>query len=263
MERTTSPDSPVSLTEIRALAAERAWQRLAEYVAPVEGNDWTDQPEVLFHYADALWRLGSATHALEVTARIEQVVRRSGNRHLLLDLVNVIGMALFEEGRIPDAEDRFEALLEHATAWENDDFAARASNNLGILASIRGRNDEALLSYKRALVAYQKLGSMRGLAQTHHNMGICYRDLGYQAEADRHFERAISLARDDGSPDVVATAESERAMLRVQWGDPALARVMAGRAIQSFERMADPLGRADALRVLAAASRADGDPTAA
>lgn len=248
----------LSLAEIRSLAASRRWQELSARLGEVPRELLLREPEAAFHLADALWRVGRGEEALEVARAVEAAAATSGNRGLLMHAVNVIGISLFELGRMPESEARFSELLEHATEWGDDEFSARASNNLGVHANVRGRREIALTYYQRALASYQRLGRLRGLAQTHFNLGISYRDLGFPGEADTHFGRAMELAEAAESEDVIARAEMERAALRAREGDGRLAERMARRALSRFEAMGDPAGAADTVRVLAAAARADG-----
>jgi tetratricopeptide (TPR) repeat protein len=246
------------LVEARALAKMSEWGALCERVSALPEAAVVAEPELAVLYADSCRRIGQALRSLEVGERLESSVRRTGRKDLTLRLTNVIGMALFEAGRMEEAARRFQALLDDATAWRNVEFTARAANNQGIIANVQGRRDLALSCYQHALAAYQGLGHFRGLAQTHHNLGISYRDLGLHAEADAHYRRAIEFGRKAGSEDVIALAELERAVLRAMAGDGRMAEALARRASHRFRRLGDPVGRAEALRVLAAAARADG-----
>jgi len=202
-------------------------------------------------------RVGQTAHALELARQIEPEVRRHGDRRLIADVVNLTGVALWESGRSAEAEVRFGELLESAVEWDNEEATANACNNLGVLANVRGRRDLALTYYQRALAAYQRLGNVGGLSQTHHNLGISYRDLRFDREADAHFGRAVELAEESRQEDVIALAEVERANLRVRWGDGRLAGEMARRALERFRRVSDPTGAAQAIRVLGLAARAE------
>lgn len=253
---------PPTLEEVRALVARREWQRIVESVS-VHAESGVLEPEVVYHYADALRRTGRAAESLRVAEALAAPARQRGDRFLQIHLANLTGICLFELGRNDDAEERFSQLLELASEWGDEESAGRACNNLGMLANIRGARDRALACYGRALAAYQRVGYTRGLAQTHHNLGISYRDLGFDREADAHYLRAIELAGAAESEDVVALAETERAVLRVRGGDGALARTLAQRARDRFERIGDPVGRAETVRVLALAARASGDDAAA
>lgn len=247
------------LREARALAAKREWRLLAATLREHAIGETHAEPELAFLYADASLHLGNAVEAARVAERTLPEVRRGGDRRLLLQLINVLGIAHFESGRMEEAETRLAELLELSMLWEDEEFAARAANNLGVAANVRGRRELALAFYQRALAAYRRLGHLRGLAQTHYNLGLSYRDLHFDAEADRHYRRAIELAEAAGSDDVIALAETERGMLRARWGDGALAESMAARARQRFEEIGDPTGAAQAIRVLAAGARSRGD----
>jgi tetratricopeptide (TPR) repeat protein len=262
-----APPTPLTLEDARMLRAAGDWRTLSARGSLLSPQELQAEPELAYAYAAACRQLGDTARALQVAAWAEAEARRRGDLRRAAEAVNLVGNALFEEGRLDEAEARFGELLSYAAEWGDEEFAARASNNLGILSNVRGRRDLALASYQRALASYQRLGNVLGLAQTHHNLGISYRDLGFDREADSHFNRAMELAGADGpaaasraaetdTETVIAVAEAERAMLRVRKGDAPLAEALATRALQRFERIGDPRGRADVLRVLAAAARA-------
>ncbi len=157
--------------------------------------------------------------------------------------VGLIGNILFETGHPDEAQARFESLLEHASQWNDEEFSARASNNLGVMSNVRGRRDLALTFYQRALAAYQRLGNRLGMAETH---------------ANGHFRRAIEFAEAEGSERVAAIAETERAWLCLRAGDGPLARSLAARARGRAQGIGDPAGEGNALRVLAGAALLEG-----
>ena len=252
----TSP--PPLLADARAFAERRDWIGLAERVRSEPGASLAAEPELGYLYADACRRLGDAATALRVAREVEPEARRAGDPRLVLRVVNLLGMASFESGRMEEAEARWEELLEASAEWGDDDFTARAANGLGVVANVRGRRDVALSHYQRAIAGYTRTGNGRGLAQTHYNLGLSFRDLGFHDDADAHYRRAMELAGSEHE-DVVALAEVERAWLRALRGDGKLAASMAERAGERFRRLGDPTGYAHALRVLAAAARALGD----
>jgi tetratricopeptide (TPR) repeat protein len=254
-----SPASPLSLDDARALRAAGRWQALVDWAAATPAEELFAEPELGFLAAVGYRRTGETATALGLLERVEPEARRRGDRRLIGEVINLAGNALFESGRADEAEARFAELLDVSSQWDDDEGKARASNNLGVLANVRGRRDLALTYYQRALAAYQHQGNERGLSQTHHNLGISYRDLGFDSEADEHFRRAVELAERSQTADVVAMAELERAMLRARGGDPPLAMEMARRARDRFEAIGSPVGVADAERVLALAQRAAGN----
>lgn len=244
--------------EIRARAGQRQW---AAIVARVEGApeaEWREDAETTFHYADALWHVGESARALRMAEAAEGLIRRSHSHRLILDLLNTLGICHFRLGSNGHAEDRWTELLERAARWSDAEFAARACNNLGMLANLRGSPQTALVLYERAVAGYRQIGFVHGLAQTHHNLALSYRDLGRRPDADAHLRRAMRLGRRAGLEEIVAGAESERAALVLADGDPAMAEALAEQARDRFLRANDPLGAAEALRVRALAAHAGG-----
>lgn len=259
----TPADPQAVLERARELAGSRDWTGLAGLARDLPADALRATPELGYLCADGLHRTGETAAALELATRIEPAVRALGDRRLALRLENLLGVVLFEEGRMDEAESRFGELLDDASRWGDDEFAARASNNLGVLANIRGHRELALTYYERALASYQRLGHLRGLAQTQYNLGISYRDLGHADDADAHYRQAIHFAGRSGSDDVAALVETERAALRIAAGDGRLADRWLGRAQKRFEALGDPVRRAEVLRVRAGAARARGQPDAA
>lgn len=249
---------PLELAEARDLVARREWRALAERAALAEPDRLMEEPELGYHCANAWMRTGAADRALELALHIEPRLRGAGDRRLALQATNLLGALLFEAGRTTEAEDRFGELLERAADAADDELAARASNNLGVLANVRGDRERALTCYQRALASYQRLGYVRGLAQTHYNLGMAYRELRFAEEADAHYARAIGFAEQSGSDDVVGLAESDRGLLCIQSGDPEKGEALARRARDRFTTLGDPVRAAEAMRVLAAADRARG-----
>lgn len=247
----------ISLAEVRSLAAERRWEALAQRLAGVPEERFAEEPELAVRYSDSLWRVGNPSRSVAVAEIALPQLLRGSDRILLLDLTNVMGIARFELGQAEEAAVAWGELLDRATEWGHDEFAARASNNLGVVASVHGQRELALTYYERALASYRRLGYVRGIAQTHYNLGISYRELGFFPEAESHYAAATTYAEQCGSEDVVALAESDRGLLRVQAGDPRMGKILARRACDRFARMGDPVRRAESLRVLAAASNAE------
>jgi tetratricopeptide (TPR) repeat protein len=247
---------PLQLAEARDLVARREWRTLAERGALLARDQLVDEPELGYHCANAWIRTGAVERALEVAREIEPRLRLGGDRRLGLQATNLLGALLFEAGLTTEADDKFGELLERATEAQDDELAARASNNLGVLANVRGERERALTCYQRALASYQRLGYIRGLAQTHYNLGMAYREIRFAEEADAHYARAIGFAEQTGSEDVIGLAESDRGLLCVQTGDPEKGGALARRARDRFAALGDPVRAAEAVRVVAAAERA-------
>lgn len=253
-------DSATStLEEARRLAGERRWPDLAALACPVPDADLRAYPELAFLIADALRRVGQVERSTRLAAIATDGVARTGDGRLRLRIGNLTGMLHYDAGDLDQAQSAFELLLQYSTDAGDDEFAARASNNLGVIASVRGDRELALTAYQRAIASYQRLGHARGLAQTHYNLAIVYRDLGFARETEGNLALALRYASEGQHEDVAALVETERALLLASGGDGALAEKFADRALSTMRRLGDPLGAVNATRVLAVAASARGD----
>lgn len=247
-----------ALRRARELNVGRRYPELARHLEDVPGDDLLAEPELGFLRADVLRRVGRSAEALELVRELAPICARRGNDRLARNRTNLEGMLLFEAGRVEDAESLWLELLDAASRADDDEFAARANNNLGVVATLRDRPERALVAYERAVAAYHRVGHLRGLAQSHQNLAITYREMGFLREADRHFRRAAAYARRDESPDELARVEQERALLHYFRGDAAVARITARRALDRFLDLDDAPGAADARRVVGIVALGEG-----
>ena len=238
--------------QARRLYEQRAYSELEQLLGALDEAELLREPQLGFWLADARRRLGQTKAALTLTRALRTPARRAGIPRLELDLLNLEGMLCFETGDVEGAEHSWRELLAQASRAGQDEFVARANNNLGIIYTVHVRPLEAISAYNRAIAAYRSLGMQRGIAQSCQNLGITYRELGKADAADESFACALSYAKADGSTDEMARAEQERALnIYIARRDARLARVTARRALQKFEDLKDPIGSADTLRVLA------------
>lgn len=253
-------DAPPILARARALYEERQYALIDELLAPLDDRDLEASPYLAFWLADAWRRLGRQPHALQLVEKIAIPCRRSGIQRLELDRLNLEGMLKFETGSIRAAEASWRELLFRAGAEGSAEFTARANNNLGIIYTLQARAPEAVVCYERAIGAYHTIGFQRGLAQSHQNLAITYRELERYDSADDHFTEAMRFARASGSEDELARAEQERALLfYVAKRDALLARKSVRRAIEGFSALGDPAGKSDSARVLAMIELGEGN----
>ena len=244
----------------RKLFDEHRWKELAELLESLPREELRANPQLGFWLADAWRRLGRHTESLELLNDITPAIKRSGIPRLPLFRHNLLGVIRFETGRIDGAEEAWRELLAEASKSGDDEFVARANNNLGIIYTLHVRPVEAVTCYERAIAAYRQLGLTRHIAQSHQNLAITYRELDRYNEADEHFEAAIRYAREDKSEDEVARAEQERALLiYLARRDGRMAKATVKRALGRFSSLSDPIGHADSLRVLAMIELGEGE----
>ena len=218
-----------------------------------QGEAARTHPELATLRADAELRTGHPREARQWLVSALPVIERSGDRAALRKAINQLGVAEIELGALDAAERVFGRAIELARADGDDLLMAHATNNMGAIANIRGRRDEALALYQLAIPAYQRLGNVAGLAQSLHNMAISFRHLGQLTRASDYEQRALAYATECANGPLLALAWLERSELSLRSGDAALAEVGAQRAAAQFAKVPDPIREADALRVVGAA----------
>ncbi|HSM35042.1 MAG TPA: tetratricopeptide repeat protein [Longimicrobiales bacterium] len=217
-----------------------------------------DEPGLGFELAYALRRLGEVERALALARDLAEPCRGAGDPPLSMRRANLEAMALFDLGRVAEANELWKDVLAQALALDEHSMVAHAANNLGVVATLSDRSEEALAHHARALAAYERLGEARGIALTHQNLGIAYRERGLLREADEHFRAATRGARPGVDEDVIARAAEERAVLFLLRGDGALAEATAERARARMARVGDLAGVAECLRVIGLGRLVDG-----
>lgn len=215
--------------------------------------------ERAFMFADSARRVGGIDDVHELVTQVVTAARAAGPSNLLCDAINLQGIMLLQRGQARAAERAWFELVSIATEADNSQYVARASNNLGVAAILSLRLEEAITSFQRSLGAYLRLGYSRGLAQSHQNLGIVYREMDRFDESRAHFERAISWAYAADSLDDVARAELEIALLLVYSPerDTINARRNAQQALDRFTEIVHPGDVAEALRVMGVITIAD------
>jgi tetratricopeptide (TPR) repeat protein len=249
-----SPADPL-LTTARQLAAAGAWRELMVLLAPRAGQGLATNDEAML-YAEALMRSGEERQALAFLRELEPVLAEDGNRSLHRRAVNMIGVACFALGDLEAANAALSQALELATRDDDILMMAQATNNLGTIANLQGRHEDALWQYRLALPMLQRLGQPRLLAEGYHNLAITLRDVGELTEADEHELRAIDYAQDAIAPRVAAMGRTGRAEIALRRGDAPLAETTARVAITDLESLGDPMNEADARRVVGVACAA-------
>ncbi|MEQ1690151.1 MAG: tetratricopeptide repeat protein [Gemmatimonas sp.] len=240
--------SDALLSECRALAAAGAWVELCR-VASQRIHDAHGTPTLITLYAEALLRTGDPRAARRWLDTHAAVLQKSGDRAAIRRAVNFAGAASFEQSDLDGATSAFERALELGRTDGDDLLVARATNNLAVIATIRGRHDEALGLYALALPTYQRLGNVNGLAESYHNAAIALRKLRKLEDADEHEQRATEFARQARNTHLVALILVGRAEISLLRGDAALAEATALRAASDMAAVHDPSRQADAIRL--------------
>ena len=248
------------LREARERYQVRDYAATAALLEQADAARHAAQPELGFLLAASWRQLGRSPEALELAVAITDDVLRRGTARLALRRLNLEGMLRFESGAVADAESLWLRLLGEASEAEDAEYVAHACNNLGVVYTLQTRRDEALASYERALVAYQRMGERLGLGQAHQNLGITYREAGRSEHADQHFETARNHATAAADDRLLGRVEAERALLHARLGDTRLADAAARRARSRLQLVGDRAGAGEALRAAGLIAIAAGRP---
>jgi tetratricopeptide (TPR) repeat protein len=229
----------VDFSRIRTLLAPLSLERVLA----------TDEYIILLVLAYA--RLGYSTQAatlLQAAASVFPPTRRDRNRTRFL---NAAADYARRQGRLSEAEAMANEMLEYAHRTRDDSIMLNAFVILGITSGMRGDYVQSLRHFNRALAS----DSGRWTSVIHHNLALSYRELGFVAESQRHFEQAARHPRADW---LEAGTMLDRAILLHLAGDEAAATELALRALEWFERIQSRLGMAEARTVLARIAASEG-----
>lgn len=207
-------------------------------------------------YAEALMRVGRERAACEWLRTIVPTLLARGDRANHRRALNLLGVGSFFLGDLDEASGALDTALDLASQEDDLLLIARTTNNLGMIANLRGAHESALGHYRLAVPAYQRLGQRRGLAESYHNIAITYRDIGELDQADEYERRAMDYAAAGVAPRVAAMGLIGRAEVALRRGDPQFARGTAQRAAAELNELQDPMNEADAHRLVGAAATA-------
>lgn len=237
----------------------RNYAEVVQLLAALPRDELLHMPEQGYMLADAARRVGGVGDVLGLITGVVDAAREQNETDVLCRSLNLQGVMLMERGQAQAAERAWCDLVIVASAADNPQYVARASNNLGISATLNMRLETAITSFQRAISAYLRLGYARGCAQSHQNLGIVFRELDHLQEAHAHFQQAITFARSVDCADDVARAEQEIALLMI-YGREDLHRAsdLATQALDKFAELREPAGTAEALRVVGVVMLAGG-----
>ncbi|HEU5261092.1 MAG TPA: tetratricopeptide repeat protein [Gemmatimonadales bacterium] len=256
---TSLADESGLLTELRTLAAQGRHREVLERLHGLPVDALEGRTAFALLAAEAHGRLGDHAEAQRWTALALVAARLHGERQAELRALNYQGAIALRRGDVDEAEQRFADALELARAVQAHAVQARSLNNLGVIASLRGDPASALANYQLALAAYQQAGLVRGIAETHHNIGISWRERADYRRALQSAEQAVRLATQVKDDSLLGLALAGRAEIHVLMGDADLASAELQRAAEAYRRVQFEAGLPEVWRLQSAVARARGD----
>jgi putative nucleotidyltransferase with HDIG domain len=165
-----------------------------------------------------------------------------------------------QRGLIADAEASYTRARALATEAGDLLTVGNTSQNLGILANIRGSLAEALQHYRQGLDCYEQLDHERGVARVLNNIGMLHIDLGELDLADDCLKRSLSICIGVGDVVTESIVHTNRTELYLARADLDLARRSCDEAFEMASRLGDHRIRADSLKFYGAIFRGAGKP---
>ncbi len=220
----------------------------------------SDTAEWQLLMAMASWRLGNFAESRRAAERARARYRARGDTDGEMRAENVAAAGAFALGQLDKAREGFTTALQLAQRFQDVLMTARCLNNLGNVFFHLGQNAEALSLYSRAANAFEKIASLRGIAESWHNMGIVWRDEDILELAREATERAVDAAERLGDARLLGQTLAGRGETDALRDDLPLGRAQAEQAHRLARESDDRLTEITALRVLALIARR-GDAT--
>ena len=252
----------------------------------------------LLHDGHSLRLAGQWPSAIASYESLISTAVSCGNVDVVLEAYLAIGHALREAGQLADAEEMYRLTLVVADLHEAIGIRSRGLNglaivrqefgdaaaaadlyaqagaladvigdrlgqgnihqNLGTLACIQGKFQEANHHFKSAVRYFEAVGNTRGLAGVFNNLGMLYVDTGDLVRASGCYCEALQLAQDAGDLPAQGAIYVNLAELHIDRGEYDIAHSYCDEATEIAAATSDDRIRADALRLSGVAVRASG-----
>jgi tetratricopeptide (TPR) repeat protein len=252
-------DESALMNELRGLAEQGRHRAVLDRLHALPATNLEGRTALTLLAAEAHGRLGEHAEAERWAVLALTIARARAEQQAAMRALNALGVIAVRRADVGQAEERFAEALEAARVLRDSAMQARCLNNLGVLATLRGDPEGALGNYQLALAAYQQAGLTRGIAETHHNIGIAWFAQGAHREALGAADQAVRMAaltKDDG---LLGLALTGRAEIHLAAGDADLAAAELERAAEAYTRVRLDTGMAEVWRLQAAVARRRGD----
>jgi tetratricopeptide (TPR) repeat protein len=156
-----------------------------------------------------------------------------GNFRERVEILTLISQTYGRVGESKEAERLATECVQMAEKLADPSLLAGALNRLAITVEPENPQ-RARGYYERALALYQQLGDVRGQARCHSNLGIVAHIEARYEDARKSLTMAISLARAAGIPDQTGSASLNLGVMTMRLGDYDRARELFSDAMAQF-----------------------------
>ena len=204
--------------------------------------------------------LDAAFDCLEAALAVAEAL---GDEAAVGHAVNVQGLLNYKMGRLEEAERLYLKARESARRAGEAKLAAMTSQNLGVIANIRGELEQALWHYEASLADYRALGLTKYICITLSNLGLLYTRMERWETAERAYEEAIPLSHEIGDVGVRVLLEVNFAALWIARKEFPKARQACDRALAIAEETQHTEGLGEVQKCYGVIFRETGDFSAA
>jgi tetratricopeptide (TPR) repeat protein len=204
---------------------------------------------------------GEARAALRLCLQSRDLALEIGHDRLAAEALIALANLHYEEGRLSAALAQYRLAAKFGAS--DVEIRARVAQNLGMLASVQGRLDQAVEHYDEALNLYEAHGDHYGQAMVHHNLGMVHADRHDWDSGDREFVQATELADRSGNQHLKGLCLLNRAEVHLAHERFDVVRDLAEGALGIFRALDARRDEAGALRLLGVVDRHLRHPTLA
>ena len=199
------------------LLRERGQAHLASTILRRIGRTWMDD--------------GDIAAGLDCFEAALAVAQANNNTAEIAHTINAMGMSYAHRGLLEDAEPLCQEAGRLARLAGDDRLVALVEQNLGIMASMHGEDEEALRHHTSSLDGFRRLGLREELARQLSNVGLVHTKLGNVMEAMAAFAEALAIAREIGDTWTRLMVEVNNVSLLIGQRDFTVARELNDRVL--------------------------------
>ena len=201
--------------------------------------------------------------AIDCAAAALAVAELSNNEAGRGHAINILAIIEWKRGSLDDAKRLYLMARESAHKSGESRLAAMTASNLGVIAHVRGEEQEALSYYESSLTDARAAGRADQAITALCNLGQLNTQSGRLEAANRDLLEARELSTVIGDRSMLITIEIHIAKLRIKQGDYLGARATCERVRALVAQIGDSREAGEAQYVYGLVERASADMTAA
>lgn len=202
------------------------------------------------YQADAMF--DEATDVLEAATAAAEL----DDDHVALGhALNLHAIVHWRRGDLDEARRLYLLARDQATLVGDTRLAAMTAQNLGVIASVRGDLEQALLYYGGALRDYRALNLQRDSCIALNNLGMLYTRMAKWPEAEAAYREALQIAAVENHHDIETQIEVNLTAVHVGREDYGRARSECARVIELAQSRGDSNAESEALKLAGIVAR--------